>query len=219
MAVKTVPEQRKASRVDLQAHVEIDIPSPHSTPTALHLEANSLNLSEGGMCLRLKEALEIRSQVRLKLFPAPSKKPLECAGRVAWVVQRLDLRDSPPFVYDIGLEFIDPSPRLRQFASRAGVHVRAVEPVRRPLLEPAVFHERRYLPRLDREAVSGLWHLIIWVDGVPCFSHRYPMQREGVAAWERFKRQLAAQRPRPAKAPTPPTRKRVARRPGRSARR
>ncbi len=184
----------------------------------MHLEANSLNLSEGGMCIRLKEAPEIRSQVRLRLFPTPSKKPLECAGRVAWVVQRLDLRDSPPFLYDVGLEFIDPSPRLRQFASQAGVHVRApAEPIRRPLLEPAVFRDRGYVPRLDREAASGLWHLIIWVDGVPCFSHRYPSQREGVSAWEQFKRQLAAHKPRPVKPLSTPTRK-SAHRPGKTRR-
>jgi len=198
------PEQRKVARVEFQTHVEIDLDQPSflkrkteprpRTPALPHLEANSLNLSEHGMCLRLQAALEIRSRIRMRLFPEPAKKPLECAGQVAWVVQRMDLRDTPPFVYDIGVQFIDPPARLRQLASRVGIDLKALAPaIKQPTLEAITLNGRRYLPRLEREAATGTWHLVVWIDGVPCFSHRYPSQREATNGWELFKRQTAAQ--------------------------
>jgi hypothetical protein len=208
--MSTPPDQRKNARVDFQAHVEIDLPS-ENTREDTRLDANSLNLSEGGMCLRLQAALQVRSRVRLRLFPEASKKPLECAGQISWVVQRMDLRDSPPFLYDVGVQFIDPPPRLRQFALRAGVSMKA-PPVRQPVISSVVIGRRPYVPRLDHE-VTGAWHLVVWVDEVPCFSHRYPSQREAMAGWETFQRQTAAEarqqsKPDKASRPRPTGRKR-----------
>jgi len=209
MAVKTLPEHRKTARVDFHTHVEIDLPAssrtaaPSPAPAnSTHFEGDSLNLSEGGMCLRLHQPLEIRAHVRLRLFPEREKKPVEFAGRVAWIVQRLDLRDSPPFLYDIGVEFVNPSASLRQFASRSGVTVKAVEPKpKHPMLPAATIRERHYVPRLDREAVTGAWHLIVWVEGVPCFSRRFPSHKEAVGAWEQFKRHTARAGRRPKSKP------------------
>jgi hypothetical protein len=101
MALKTIEDRRRAPRLDLQARVEIGLLSRQA-----RLTVRSVNLSEGGLCVRLREALEVRSRVRLRVFPSPSERPLQCAGRVSWVVQRLDLRDAPPFLYDVGLEFV-----------------------------------------------------------------------------------------------------------------
>ncbi|MBI1992263.1 MAG: PilZ domain-containing protein, partial [Candidatus Omnitrophica bacterium] len=81
--------------------------------------AHSINVSEGGLCVRLEETLEVRSLVRLQLTPVEGsgsgrgQRPMECAGRVAWVIQRLDLRSAPPFLFDVGVEFVDPPPLLR----------------------------------------------------------------------------------------------------------
>lgn len=186
MALRVVEEHRKLSRVELQGRVEIDV-----LHRPARVEANAVNLSEGGMCVRLQEALEIRSRVRLRWFAKPPKRPLECAGQVAWVVQRLDLRDAPPFVYDVGVTFVNPPPRLRQFASRAGVVLKPSEdrPIKASLLRPATLNNRWYVPRLEsHSSSSGRWHLIVTVDGVPCFSHRYPSEREAIESWERFKR-------------------------------
>ena len=199
------PEQRKVARVEFQAHVEIDLdqpssskrkaePRPRQASAAPRLEANSLNLSEHGVCLRLQETLEIRSRIRMRLFPEQAKKPLECAGQVAWVVQRMDLRDTPPFVYDIGVQFIDPPAGLRQLASRVGIDLKALAPAaKQSTLEAVALNSRRYVPLLEREVTTGTWHLVVRVDGVPCFSHRYPSQREAADGWEQFKRQTASQ--------------------------
>lgn len=186
MALKTLAERRRLPRVEFQGRVELDIPQ-----SQVRLEANSLNLSEAGVCVRLQKTLDIRLRVKLRLFPETWKRPLECTGRVAWVVQRLDLRDSPPFLYDVGLEFLDPPQRFRQLAIRSGVQLKPVtaHPAT-PTLQPALLNGRRYVPRLEKE--SSAWHLVVWVDGVPCFSRRFPLQREAVESWQQFKRQAAS---------------------------
>jgi hypothetical protein len=119
---------------------------------------------------------------------------MECTGRVAWVIQRLDLRDIPPFLYDVGIEFVDPPPLLRQFIARNGgaplIKRRAQATERH--LEPAILHGRCFTPRLTREHGPGLpWHLVVAVDGVPCHSGRHASERAAVADWEAFRRRQA----------------------------
>jgi len=191
MALKTIEERRKAPRVDWRGRVELNLPNLQ-TPLA----GNSLNMSEEGMCLRLQEALEVRSRVRLRLFTESSKKPVECTGRVAWVMQRLDLRNAPPFLYDVGVQFIDRPGRFRQFADRAGVLVKpsSGRAAKESSLQPSVINGRSYVPRLQQESSSGpRWHLIVTVDGAPCFSHRYASVQEAADSWAQFRRH--AERP------------------------
>lgn len=160
--------------------------------------ADSVNVSRGGLCLRLSATLEVRSVVRLQMTQgraAPKAvRPVECTGRVAWVIQRLDLRDMPPFLYDVGIEFVDPPPILRQFILRNGGSLAAL--VKRAgttkPLESAAIRGRTYLPRLGREPGSPHpWHLVVLVEGTPCFSGHYASERAAVAAWNTFKRQKA----------------------------
>jgi len=188
-------ERRRAPRVEFQGRVEIDLPDPRGARQAGvlnprgRLEASSVNLSERGVCVRLQEILEIRSCVRLRLFAPPHKRPLECAGRVAWVIQRLDLRDAPPYLYDVGVEFLDPPTRVRRFASRVGIALRpsGEKTTRGILLKPATIKGRLYVPWLERQSSPHpCWHLIVRVEGVPCFSGRYPSQQEAMKAWEQF---------------------------------
>lgn len=184
MGVHAVEEHRRAPRLGAQARVEVDLLHPRA-----RLEANSVNVSEQGICLRMQACLEIRSAIKLRLFAEKLPRPLECAGRVAWVVQRLDLRPTPPFLYDVGVEFVDPSPRLRLLASRIGGPLKSPAPAAAPItrgLPAATVQGREYTPRLEHEPAST-WHLVIQVDGLPCFSHRYPSQRAALKAWEEFK--------------------------------
>ena len=162
------------------------------------LSAESVNLSEGGLCVRLREMLEVRSLVELRLTPegaaAKARRPLRCTGRVTWVVQRLDLRDMPPFLFDTGLEFVNPPAPLRQWLLRsAGIEGRAKRPAASPKwLEQAVVRGRSYQPRLVRipNRPDG-WHLVVAVDGVPCFSEHYASERAAATGWGKFKRQRA----------------------------
>ncbi len=180
----TLTERRKLLRVDLSSRVELDMLS-----IPRRLNADSINFNEGGMCVRVQEALEISSQVRMRLFAQSLTRPLEFGGRVAWVIQRLDLRDIPPFLYDVGVEFVNPPARLRAFASRIGVAMKTVSRPIKPSLQPFHVQNRCYTPRVARESsLQGSWHLVVLVEGAPCFSGRYASERDALQAWEQFKR-------------------------------
>ena len=168
MTVTSIPaqERRKFSRDESHPSWEVNLlRSGHL------VAADGMNFSKGGLCLRLQEVLEVRSVVRLQFTPArPGDGPrrsgvrsgseekrvdeasgllkasrgLHCSGRVTWVIQRLDLRNAPPFVYDVGIEFVDPPPALRQFMTQGGGHQEAVKgrPVRLKTLAPAMIRGR-----------------------------------------------------------------------------
>mgnify|MGYP001583795237 CR=1 FL=1 len=161
------------------------------------IAANGINISEGGLCLRLEEELQVRSLVRLQFTPErlrtlPAGLHLVCTGRVAWVIQRLDLRPIPPFLFDVGIEFVDPPAAVRQFIARqAGEFAVAKESLpRERVLETATVRGREFVPRLTRITTASLpWHLIVTVDGLPCFSGHYPSERATLKAWAQFKRE------------------------------
>ena len=164
--------------------------------------AEGVNVSEGGVCLRLRQMLEVRSLVRLLVTPANGgrgRRPVRCTGRVTWVMQRLDIRGTPPFVFDTGIEFVDPPRSLWQVVVPGG----AGPPLqgrntRSPKAAPTAIRGREYLPRLERGAGSpARWHLVILAEGVPCFSEHYPSERAALAGWARFKRQQARRGGRP----------------------
>ena len=71
------------------------------------------NVSVGGMCLRLEEEVELRSEVDVQLVIPNTPQPLQCHGRVNWITARLDVRMQPPIPYDVGIEFEGLSPQLR----------------------------------------------------------------------------------------------------------
>lgn len=187
-----VQERRRFSRGGLPAGVGVHVLQPHAT-----IAADSVNVSDGGLCLRLEERLEVRALVRLQVTPhtgaAPARRPVECTGRVAWVIQRLDLREVPPFLFDIGIEFVDPPQTLRHLLLRRTGTMAAVKrqlASHTKMLQPALAHGRRFVPDLTRDAShQPPWHLVVTVDDTPCFSGRYASERSAAAAWERFRRQ------------------------------
>lgn len=71
------------------------------------------NVSLGGMCLRLNEDVELRSEVDVQLVAASSAQPIECHGRVNWTTARLDVQPHAPVPYDVGIEFVGVSPQIR----------------------------------------------------------------------------------------------------------
>ena len=208
MALTTpVQERRQSPRSDALPRFGIQLLQPQGL-----IAVSSVNLSEGGLCVRLDDLhdpLEVRSLVRLQLTPARTgasehrggernsgrylSKRVECTGRVAWVIQRLDLRSSPPFPFDVGIEFVDPPPALRQFlAQRSEVSPPKGRAVREKRLESVVIRGRHFIPRLEREPThSPHWHLIVSVAGTPCFSGHYPSDQAAMAAWITFKRRQA----------------------------
>ena len=190
MSVPAVLDERRiASRIAFRGRVELQM-----SQRAHCLEADSVNVSEGGVCVRVNELLEIRSPVLLRLFAQRIKRPVECEGRIAWVTQRLDLRTAPPFLYDVGVEFLRTSSRLRHFVSRIGVTVHpaaARAAAKHPSLSPATINGRTYQPQLTQDAaLQHRWHVVVLVDGAPCFSRHYAAMPKAMEGWKTFKRDL-----------------------------
>ena len=160
----------------------------------LRVETQAVNMSARGVCLRVQESLDINARLRLHLRDQGRKRPIAYHGRVTWVVQRLDLREAAPFIYDVGIEFVDPPNLLKRLAARLGL-AHAAPAARNgagPLLQPATIRTRLHVPQLTRErserGATTRWHLVITVDGAPCFSRRYASEHEALDAWRRFKR-------------------------------
>ena len=170
---------------------------------------DGVNLSEGGLCLRLQEALEVKSLVRLQV--RKGRKPVRCTGRVAWVIQRLDLRTAPPFLFDVGIEFVDPPPLLRQLLAINGMGLAAMKQLSqqettrgttRQGLAPARASKKRqvvsaqirgreFIAKLEQQqdaGAAGRWHLVVLIDEIPCFSGHYASERSALEAWGTFKR-------------------------------
>ena len=190
-----IQERRKFSRSDSPPRLAINLLQPHGA-----IAASSVNFSEGGLCLRLQEMLEVRSLVRLQFTPGAAGAiraghPVEFTGRVAWIIQRLDLRDRPPFLFDIGIEFVDPPPMLRKLMVQSGARLTAAlkaQALRTKTLDSSMIRGRCFIPRLERESSQPpRWHLVVSIDGVPCFSARYPSERAAMMAWIQFKRRQA----------------------------
>lgn len=188
----TLVERRKFARQAPPSQFTVHLVQPNR-PTP----AEGVNLSEGGLCLRLREMLEVRSLVQLQVTPRQlagrGRRPVRCTGRVTWVVQRLDLRGAPPFLFDTGIEFVNPPPSLRRVIVPGGaspaLQGRSIRSVK---LEPAVIRGREYVPRVERSpSAPPRWHLVVQVEGVPCVSEHYPSERAALAAWARFRRQRA----------------------------
>ena len=194
MAVKTaLPERRRFVRESCPARLAVSLLAPRS------LAVNNVNCSNGGLCLRLEQALEVKSLVRLQVAAEGARllkdrRGVACTGRVAWVMQRMDLRSMPPFLFDVGIELIDPSPILRRLITSQGGQLVALNDLdaKERALESATLHGEQYVPRLDRDTQHAKrWHLIVSVDGAPCFSGHYASERMALIAWAQFKRQQA----------------------------
>ena len=194
MMKAAVQERRRFPRQEAPPRFEISLLEPERA-----IAAGSLNVSQGGLCFRLEEMLEVRSLVRLQLTlegsrSGQSARSFECTGRVAWVVQRLDLRTMPPFLFDVGIEFVNPPPLLRQLVAPRGDEPspqKEAAAQEKPVAAWSV-RDRHFVPQLERIAQHPLpWHLVVSIDGVPCFSGHYPTERAAVAALTQFKREQA----------------------------
>ena len=203
-----IQERRRFARGETVPRLAINLLQPP-------LVAGNVNISEGGLCLRLAEHLEVRSLIQMEIAPERASLPslgdrqaprsVQCTGRVSWVMQRLDLRDTPPFLFDVGIEFVNPSRTLRQWLALPSL---GRTPVAAKQLLPVTIRGRSFSPQLERvpgRAVpstasraksrdAGRWHLVVTVGGVPCFSQRYASRQDAERGWAAFKRQQARAR-------------------------
>lgn len=70
------------------------------------IEAKTQNLGAGGVCVILNRELEKLSQVHLRLSLEEAEPPIECDGRIVWMVRSKEPA-SGKVTFDIGIEFIN----------------------------------------------------------------------------------------------------------------
>jgi hypothetical protein len=96
----------------------------------------------------------------------------------------------------VGIEFVDPPPLLRQLIARRQGALTASRKtmIHRRALATRIVRGRQFIPHLERDpGNTSPWHLIVSVDGVPCFSHRYTSEAAALVGWSQFKRAQAKQ--------------------------
>ena len=70
------------------------------------IKAKTQNLGVGGVCVILNRELEKLSRVHLRLMLGELAQPVECDGRVVWMVRSKEL-SSGKVTFDIGIEFLN----------------------------------------------------------------------------------------------------------------
>lgn len=93
-------DQRAFPRIAAQCDIWI------GDSTAGLIKARTQNLGAGGVCVILDRELEKLSGVHLRLTLRDWPAPLECDGRVVWMVPSKELA-SGRVSYDIGVEFLN----------------------------------------------------------------------------------------------------------------
>lgn len=70
------------------------------------LNAYTANIGLGGVCIILEQDLEKFSEAELFIYFDDGQAPLDCIGRVVWVVKHEPLDKSKPVEFDTGIEFV-----------------------------------------------------------------------------------------------------------------
>jgi len=90
-------EKRRFVRANLPCKIIIYTPKEHIIIT--HTE----NIGAGGVRVIIDENLSISSVVGLEIFL--DDKPIECEGRVVWVIDKKEAELATTNRYDTGIEF------------------------------------------------------------------------------------------------------------------
>ncbi|MBI4357872.1 MAG: PilZ domain-containing protein [Candidatus Omnitrophica bacterium] len=77
------------------------------------IRAKTQNLGGGGVCVILNRELEKLSRVRLRLILEETTYPIECEGRIVWMVRSREL-PSGKVHFDTGIEFLGLRPLDRE---------------------------------------------------------------------------------------------------------
>ncbi len=187
-------ERRIDSRLNFPADWNIHV----IKPTAIQ-SIDGVNVSNRGACLRVGHSLEINSLMDLQFkhmvsAQAENVNEIEkCSARVAWVVQRLDLRATPPFLFDVGIEWLSPPKLLIQsIFGKTAVVKSELSAKARKALTSWQRNGREFVPKLTfEENRDPSWHLVIMADGAPCSSQRLATEKAALEALKKFQEDQA----------------------------
>jgi len=92
---------RKFPRI--KSKIEVDVALNGNVK---HFSALTENIGTGGICLILDKKIDKFAQVKLKLDIDDDLSPIECNGRVVWIIEKRVLGGGKTN-YDVGIEFLD----------------------------------------------------------------------------------------------------------------
>ncbi len=90
-------ERRRFPRAEIPCKIVVD------SPTKM-FATHTVNISEGGIRVTLKARLDTRDNIDLELM-IEGNKTICCKGKVAWVLELPDPKQSSQMIYDTGIEF------------------------------------------------------------------------------------------------------------------
>ena len=96
-------DQRVFPRLSTRCDISI-----HDRKADGNIQTQTQNLGAGGVCVISERSLEKLSQVHLHLAFSESERPIDCDGRVVWVVRSKAPRGK--VTYDIGIQFLNLPP-------------------------------------------------------------------------------------------------------------
>ena len=94
-------DHRKFPRINLRCEITISsklAPKPILTETE--------NVGSGGVCVIQVNNLERFSRCKIKLDIDENQEPIECEGKVCWIIPQKTKASSKGINYDTGIEFI-----------------------------------------------------------------------------------------------------------------
>lgn len=99
--LETKPVYRRAHpRVSIPFPVTLEVKVADDSDTPIKMSGETLNLSEGGLCIVTKKSLPIHSSVKIKIDITSSKSALEADAAIVWIDYK---KEKDSFYY--GLKF------------------------------------------------------------------------------------------------------------------
>lgn len=99
-------DHRKFPRVNLRCEIILSskfIAKPILTETE--------NVGSGGVCVIQVNNLERFSRCKIKLNIDENQEPIECDGKVCWIIPRKNSKSNKTVNYDTGIEFVQIKPK------------------------------------------------------------------------------------------------------------
>ena len=95
--------RRKFPRANYKCVISIKSDEPIHRVISTHTE----NIGIGGICVIIKENIDLFENVQLELLLDDSNLPIRCAGSIVWVIKRTDPKNKAALTYDTGIEFLN----------------------------------------------------------------------------------------------------------------
>ena len=82
------------------------------------ISAHTENIGAGGICVIIKERLDLFQDIAITLFLDDEKNPVKCSGQVVWVVKKRPEGQEAGCSYDTGIEFVKICEKSRERISK-----------------------------------------------------------------------------------------------------